>query len=146
WFNTTGYTDGSNTSMNNSNTIPSNQITMNNTSQPLRAQGIDESGFPTTNEVVLEPGQNYNFNNAFAVVEKPAVQVGGDFRYSRVGNRMFDPVLGIIIDYNIASQAYDRNQINIPISPNPSYFNTGYTTIFGTVPINPFSTGRHYSF
>lgn len=142
WFNTTGYTDGSNTSMNNSNTIPSNQITMNNTSQPLKAQGIDELGFPTTNEVVLEPGQNYNFNNAFAVVETPVFQPGGIFGYQRVrvGNRLFDPVYGRFVDSNATPQT---NTLN---SQPPTYFNTGYNTTFGTVPSNPFSTEPQYSF
>lgn len=77
FVNDLGYTDGATTSMNNSNQIPSNQITMGNTSQPLYGQPLDAQGYPISNPVFMEPGMNYNFNGANSVMETPVFQSGG---------------------------------------------------------------------
>src|SRR5690554_5115748 len=76
-INTTGYTDNTNTAYNNFNVIPSNNITMQNTSTPILGQGLDEYGNPITQPVVMQPGQDYQFGNASFVEETPLYQLGG---------------------------------------------------------------------
>lgn len=78
-INQLGYTDNTNTAYNNYNVIPSNNITMQNTSAPIMGQGLDQYGNPISQPVVMQPGQNYQFPNATYVEETPQFQNGGAY-------------------------------------------------------------------
>lgn len=78
-INQLGYTDNTNTMYNNFNVIPSNNITMQNTSFPVIGQGVDANGNPVSQPVVMQPGQNYQFPNATYVEETPQFQNGGSY-------------------------------------------------------------------
>ena len=94
WVNKEGYTNGVDSSMNNSNVIPSNQITMQNTSQPLYGTPLDEYGHPIGDQTVMYPGQDYDFGNASYVEEKPIFQSGGFYNQPHLNpyqHIQFDP-------------------------------------------------------
>lgn len=128
WLNTTGYTDGSLTSMNNNNTIPGNSITMNNTSQPLLAQGLDRDDYPITEEVLIEPGQDYLFEGAYSVNEKPVFQPGGQYTsYPSWISRAYIPTSG-----SVFSPSTDLNTAGSATTYNTDWIRRDYETMTGS--------------
>ena len=76
-INKTGYTPGYDTEKNPVNYIPSEDITMANTPYPLKGTPLDENGNPMGKSIVMFPGEDYNFNGASYVEERPFFQKGG---------------------------------------------------------------------
>lgn len=120
WVNLDGYTDGSSNSLNNSNIIPTNQITMRNTSQPLYGQGIDQNGYPITDRVYMEPGNNYNFDGASAVFEEPVYQGGGYYIDMPFDNQVqgFNPQ-NYNTNYNDPFRQFNPRQFNFSEYEHP---------------------------
>lgn len=120
WVNLDGYTDGSSNSLNNSNIIPTNQITMRNTSQPLYGQGIDQNGYPITDRVYMEPGNNYNFDGASAVFEEPVYQGGGYYIDMPFDNQVqgFNPQ-NYNTNYNDPFRQFNPRQFNFTEYEHP---------------------------
>lgn len=124
WTNLEGYTDGSQSSMNNSNTIPTNRISMENVSQPIYGQGVDNNGYPITDRVLMEPGMNYNFQGASSVYEEPVYQVGGYYINMPIDNQIqgFNPQ-NYNINYNDPFRQFNPRQFNFQgyEHPIPTY-------------------------
>jgi hypothetical protein len=76
-INKTGYTPGYDTEKNPVNYIPSENITMANTPYPLKGTPLDENGNPIGKSIIMFPGEDYNFDGASYVEEKPFFQKGG---------------------------------------------------------------------
>ena len=76
-INKTGYTPGYDTEKNPVNYIPSENITMANTPYPLKGTPLDENGNAMGKSIVMFPGEDYNFDGASYVEEKPFFQKGG---------------------------------------------------------------------
>lgn len=71
-----GYTPGTDSFNNPYNTIPSENITMENTPFPITGIPINEYGEMIGNPTTMEPGGFYRFPNAYGVLELPNMQFG----------------------------------------------------------------------
>lgn len=114
-INQLGYTDNTDTAYNNFNVIPSNNITMQNTSTPIVGQGLDQYGNPITQPVVMQPGQDYQFGNASYVEETPMYQAGGyynDPRAYQMWQQLNNPT--------VANNQLDWSTTNQMVQPNPN--------------------------
>ena len=135
-INQSGYTDNTNTAYNNYNVIPSNNITMQNTSTPILGQGLDQYGNPITQPVVMQPGQDYQFGNASYVEETPMYQGGGyynDPRAYQMWNQLNNP--------QISNNQLDWATTNQMVQPNP---NAGAYNVPTSYPPAP-SLGNNYN-
>lgn len=104
-INQLGYTDNTNTMYNNFNTIPGNNITMQNTSFPVVGQGLDQFGNPITQPVTMQPGQDYQFGNVSFVQETPQLQGGGTYNVPTY----YPPAPSVANNFN---QPYGINEWN----------------------------------
>lgn len=144
-INQLGYTDNTDTAYNNFNVIPSNSITMQNTSKPILGQGLDQYGNPITQPVVMQPGENYQFGNASYVEETPMYQVGGFINnpqtYNTLQQLSSNPNVGA---YNVPTSYPPTptfgNNFNQNFTPQTTeglnQWNRSYLTGQGQPPIN----------
>lgn len=79
FINRTGYTKGTTTSNNPVNIIPSQDITMKNVPYPIQATPLDKYGNPIGQSTMMMPEEDYFFENAAYVEERPIpeMQMGG---------------------------------------------------------------------
>lgn len=119
-INQLGYTDNTNTAYNNYNVIPSNNITMQNTSVPVVGQGLDQYGNQITQPIVMQPGQNYQFQNAAYVEETPQFQAGGFYLNPQTIQMLQQMNTGSQIPTNQQLDWATTNQITQPGYNNPN--------------------------
>ena len=84
--NKNGYKEDSINKYNKHNHINANKITMKNVKKNLIAVKLDKKGKPVGIEF-MQPGKDYDFDDAYSVLEMPQYQVGG----TQTGPQQVDP-------------------------------------------------------
>lgn len=117
--NNTGYTNGSRTEGNPINYIPSEDITMRDTSYPVDAIPLDEYGYPIGDAVTMYPGGEYKFGGASYVAETPSYKDGGksDWISNKIGILMKEgrpQKQAIAIAYSMWNQKHEMGGTQLP--------------------------------
>ena len=117
--NNTGYTNGSRTESNPINYIPSEDITMRDTSYPVDAMPLDEYGYPIGDAVTMYPGGEYKFGGASYVAETPSYKDGGksDWISNKIGILMKEgrpQKQAIAIAYSMWNQKHEMGGTQLP--------------------------------
>lgn len=117
--NNTGYTNGSRTEGNPINYIPSEDITMRDTSYPVDAIPLDEYGYPIGDAVTMYPGGEYKFGGASYVAEIPSYKDGGksDWISNKIGILMKEgrpQKQAIAIAYSMWNQKHEMGGTQLP--------------------------------
>ena len=117
--NNTGYTNGSRTESNPINYIPSEDITMRDTSYPVDAMPLDEYGYPIGDAVTMYPGEEYKFGGASYVAETPSYKDGGksDWISNKIGILMKEgrpQKQAIAIAYSMWNQKHEMGGTQLP--------------------------------
>lgn len=117
--NNTGYTNGSRTESNPVNYIPSENITMADTSYPVDAMPLDEYGYPIGDAITMYPGEEYKFGGASYVAETPSYKEGGksDWISEKIGILMKEgrpQKQAIAIAYSMWNQKHEMGGTQLP--------------------------------